>query len=243
MARASMLSLTASQFTLSVPLFALADEERAELLEAESDPRLHGAKGLPQPGGDLLLGVAAEVGQLYDQPLLRREEGESLPHRDAVIEVERLGQWVIAFILRGQCLGGGARRLVAVAPDPAPKLVDGPIAGDAEEPGQEAPPALVEQTGTAPEPQENLLGNVLRQLRIAHYPQRDGVDDVAIPVVESLQGADIVPNKLGDNAFRRRADIVQRTRCVLRFGAGKALVFFYARRQGLDSQGLIRLRV
>ena len=48
-------------------------ESGAQLLHPEPDTGLHGAKGLRQPLGDLLLGEATEIGELYDLALLGRD--------------------------------------------------------------------------------------------------------------------------------------------------------------------------
>src|SRR5690606_29929702 len=59
---------------------------------------------------------------------------------------------------------------------PAPHAVQRAVAGDAEQPGRDRPPALVEAVGEAPGPHERLLGHVLGVAGVADDGERQAVD-------------------------------------------------------------------
>ena len=88
-------------------------------------------------------------------------------------------------------VGRRGQRFVAEAAAVAPALIDRAVAGDAEEPRDELAAAQVELLGLAPEPQEDVLRHVLGDVAVADDAQHDGVDEVAIAIVQMFEGVEV----------------------------------------------------
>ena len=70
----------------------------------------------------------------------------------------------------------------------AAQEVDGPVAGDAQEPAGEAPTGGVEAGHLVPAAEEGVLEHLLRQVPVTHDAQGHGVDQAGVAVVEGGEG-------------------------------------------------------
>jgi hypothetical protein len=109
---------------------------------------------------------------------------------------------IAGILSRGRCKQvvrrDAGRRLMAEATAAAAPLIDRPVAGDAEQPGDETTSRRIEEVRPAPETEEYLLGNVFGELGIADDAERDGIDIVAVAIEERFERFSVAIGK-GEN--------------------------------------------
>ena len=175
---------------LSLEGFLPRDDGKFAQTEAEAG--LDRAERLAGPRGDLAMGEAAEVGEFQHMPLLGRERQQRAAHLIAQAAGGRLRGDIARLVGKGveqRMVVRGLRcdRDRAWAGRLPPQLVEGEVAGDAEEPGAEAARIPVEGVRATPDAQEGLLRDFLRHLGLPDDAERKAVDDVRIPRVEQCE--------------------------------------------------------
>src|SRR5829696_3337809 len=114
----------------------LRDKELGEAAQAPERSRFHGSKGKAQVGGDLRLGVAAEVRQHQDLALLHGQADEGAAHfMGACIALGQFSAILTVDVVQGLQRNGGVALTTQV--------VDRSVAGDAEHPPRQAPGGVV----------------------------------------------------------------------------------------------------
>lgn len=176
---------------LAVPEVVL--EGTAELLHAEPDAGLDGTKGLVGEAGDFLLSEAAEVGEFEGAFLVAGEVAKRGADASAHLAEGGGGGGIIAGggnLVDAWVVGAVIARgkFVAETTATGADLVDGAVAGDAHEPGDEAATLGDEGFGAAPEADEDVLGSVFGEGGIGEDAKGRGVDEVGVAVVEDTEG-------------------------------------------------------
>ncbi|MCO5169632.1 MAG: hypothetical protein M9894_25100 [Planctomycetes bacterium] len=169
---------------------------RPQGLEAAAHPRGHRPERAAEDLRHLLEGQPLDDVQGHRLAVGRAQGGEVRPE---VLGVDALGGARRRVVRRS--LGARRRRLVAGAPRPRARQVEGRVAHDPEEPRGERPPRRVEAPGGAQDVDERLLRRVLGGGRVAGELVRQPVGARPPPLEEQGHGGLVAPGQARDEVL------------------------------------------
>jgi len=148
--------------------------------QPDSDATLYGTLWLSEQGGDLFVGVATEVGQLNRLLLSLGQAFKRLPHMGGDHEIPDLVLDVVAGLRRRSRLP-----LLADAPGALrAENVDCPTVGLGEQERAERPTRLVEALRSIPEPEKDLLNDLLSKSTIPQHSTGQSVDRTGMAPID-----------------------------------------------------------
>src|SRR6266851_129248 len=155
------------------------------------EPAHHRPLADAQRPGQLFIAQAIHLAQQQDGAMVLRERGEGLLDLPLQLRVER-GPVRARQRRRGRVHAGLDLRVALVqlhplAPSPLARRIQAQIGRDPIRPGEEGRVAL-ERGQVAVHPDERLLGDVHRLVRVSHHPQRQLVDAPLVPLHQSPEG-------------------------------------------------------
>ena len=140
--------------------------------------------GSSSSSGHLPVGAAAEVGEFDGGPLPGREDRHGLPDLVGDGEVDD-GVFDVVVGFGG---GSGVALLPLAAGDLGAEDVDGTAVGLGQEERSERAPVRIELLGAVPEPEEDLLDDLLGQRAVDQEPAGEGEHRAGVPAVGLGEG-------------------------------------------------------